>query len=299
MFKNNALPFALVFFVCLFAGVSLFSGGRGDRSTSGDRVDMRDRTDGFRGSTGSAELPDVTGVTEVEFSVPCTLVLSQGESESFSVSPAIRSDDIEISVIGNKLRVRVRDSWINLSDRDYVFTLQVKNLASLTASAASKVEASSFTSDSFFLSASGASDVSFSSIMTQTADFQLSGSSELDCDSCSADRLTLGCSGAGEIRLRHCASDDIRANVSGSSSVALEGNGPVAKLELDLGGASDFDAEMLPATDVRAGISGGSEAIVAVSGALVANVSGAGELRYLGSPTVDSETSGGGTVKRK
>lgn len=299
MFKNNALPFALVFFVCLFAGVSLFSGGRGDSSASRDGSSTRNRDSRSTFSGGSTDMPDVTGVTEVEFSVPCTLMLSQGDDESLTVNPGIRSDEIEVTVVGNKLRIKLRDSWMNLSNRDYVFTLQLKNLSSLSASAASRVEASSVTSDSFYLSASGASTVEFSSITAQSADFQLSGSSNFRVDTCDASRLSLGCSGACNMFINQCASDYIDVDVSGSSSVTLDGNGPVEKIQLELSGASGFDSEYLPALEVTAGISGGSEAVVAVSGKLVANVSGAGGLQYLGSPTVDSETSGGGTVRRK
>jgi hypothetical protein len=294
MFKNNALPFALVFFVCLFAGVSLFSGGKRDN------VDMRDIVDTPLNSDGSLELPDVRGVTEVEFSVPCTLVLSQGDDESLDVDAGNSFDDeIEMTVIGNKLRIRRRDSWASRSISKYVFTLQLHGLSDLSVSGAGSVDASAFTAESLRISASGASDVAFSSIIAQSADFEVSGSSKLEFGACDAKRLSIGCSGAGDIRVSLCKSDDIDADVSGSSTVILEGTGSVEKISLELSGASDFDSERLQAIDVTAGISGGSEAIVAVSGKLVANVSGAGELRYLGSPIVDSETSGGGSVRQK
>lgn len=294
MFKNNALPFALVFFVCLFAGVSLFSGGKRDN------VDMRDIVDTPLNSAGSLELPDVRGVTEVEFSVPCTLVLSQGDDESLDVDAGNSFDDeIEMTVIGNKLRIRRRDSWASRSISKYVFTLQLHGLSDLSVSGAGSVDASAFTAESLRISASGASDVAFSSIIAQSADFEVSGSSKLEFGACDAKRLSIGCSGAGDIRVSLCKSDDIDADVSGSSTVILEGTGSVEKISLELSGASDFDSERLQAIDVTAGISGGSEAIVAVSGKLVANVSGAGELRYLGSPIVDSETSGGGSVRQK
>jgi hypothetical protein len=107
--------------------------------------------------------------------------------------------------------------------------------------------------------------------------------------------LQLEASGASSI------TGDIQAGstsmvASGASSITLTGMG--GTLTLDVSGASSALLEGYACSDVRATVSGASNAVVNASGRLDADASGASHLGYVGSPTLGTiNTSGGSSIE--
>jgi hypothetical protein len=92
------------------------------------------------------------------------------------------------------------------------------------------------------------------------------------------------------------SSEALRLNVSGASHAALSGSG--GDLILDVSGASSADLADFPVGDANVEASGASNVTVNVSGELNAEASGASHVKYLGSPTLGTiDSSGGSSVK--
>jgi hypothetical protein len=111
---------------------------------------------------------------------------------------------------------------------------------------------------------------------------ELSGASRVHLSSEFSGRsVELTASGAsrvdGSLRM-----DEVDLSLSGASNATLSGN--VARLVVSGSGASRLEALELQSTDLEISLSGASEASVSVSGTISAEVSGASNLRYKGSP---------------
>ena len=94
-------------------------------------------------------------------------------------------------------------------------------------------------------------------------------------------QLRVKCSGAGEIEMG-VRSEEVRVSASGAAKIRLEGS--TDKLDVDGSGASNLRAYDLQASEVNAEASGASDVRVYAAEALDARASGAGNIRYKGSP---------------
>ena len=89
---------------------------------------------------------------------------------------------------------------------------------------------------------------------------------------------------------------DADFDISGASRLELDGVGE--NLKVKASGASDVDLRDFVSEDVDISLSGASKGTINLNGTLDANLSGASELRYYGSPTMgDIDTSGASKIK--
>jgi hypothetical protein len=110
------------------------------------------------------------------------------------------------------------------------------------------------------------------------------------------DDLNMECSGAAHINFMLSA-NHIELDCSGAGKVELLGS--ATSMNLELSGAANLDANEFETENMVADVSGAAAAIVAVSGELTADVSGAGSLKYYGEPeTRNTEVSGAGSIKK-
>ena len=123
---------------------------------------------------------------------------------------------------------------------------------------------------------SGASRVHLSGELSgRSAKVTASGASRLD----------------GSIRM-----DEIALSLSGASNATLSGT--AARLVVSGSGASQVEAVDVQSTDLEISLSGASVATVAVSGTISAELSGASNLRYKGSPRFSKKAvSGASTIE--
>ncbi|MEN8250638.1 MAG: head GIN domain-containing protein [Bacteroidota bacterium] len=128
------------------------------------------------------------------------------------------------------------------------------------------------------LSSSGASNI-------RTTDVIISNSLKFDL------------SGAGKMELELDA-ENVKIDLSGAGLVYLEGAAKL--LDVDMSGAGSLEADALEAEDCTIDISGVGNAVVNVTGTLEAQVSGLGNVEYVGNPkSVKGDVSGIGEVNRK
>ncbi len=84
---------------------------------------------------------------------------------------------------------------------------------------------------------------------------------------------------------------------SGASKIKLTGT--AVDVNMDLSGASDIFAFDMPAENYDIEISGAGNAQLTVNKRIRAEISGAGSVKYKGSPTeIDQSVSGAGSIKK-
>lgn len=124
---------------------------------------------------------------------------------------------------------------------------------------------------------SGAVDINTEGLVTvPELSIEASGASDSKFE-ISVQKLTLDCSGASKMKF----------------------SGSAVDVTMDLSGASDIFAFDMPAENYDLDISGAGNAQINVSKKIRAEISGAGSVKYKGSPTdVDQSVSGAGTIKK-
>jgi len=108
--------------------------------------------------------------------------------------------------------------------------------------------------------------------------------------------LKIDVSGASDAKLEVAVQ---KLDLDGSGASKLLFRGSAVDVKMDLSGASEIFAYDMPAESYSIELSGAGKAEINVSKKLSAEVSGAGTVRYKGSPTViDQEVSGAGSIKK-
>ncbi|TAE28789.1 MAG: DUF2807 domain-containing protein [Candidatus Kapaibacterium sp.] len=124
-----------------------------------------------------------------------------------------------------------------------------------------------------------------------------SGTSDVALSGIDNEQFTLETSGAGSVR-GTITTKDLRIETSGAGDVHL--GGTTKTLAIETSGAADIDASELTADNVRVVVSGAGDVNVHAKNELDVSVSGAGDIRYSGNPTIiNKDISGVGSVHKK
>ncbi len=109
---------------------------------------------------------------------------------------------------------------------------------------------------------------------------------------------SLDLSGASKVNIVNLNNDSLSLDSSGASKIKIEGT--TKSFDVEMSGASRLDAENLKAENVSVDSSGASSAYVFVTNELKADLSGATNVTYSGSPkNIQKKTSGASSVKEK
>lgn len=124
----------------------------------------------------------------------------------------------------------------------------------------------------------------------------ISGSGEIAAIGITGSRLDTEINGSGSISAQGIDVGVASIDISGSGGVELSGN--AGDLDLSISGSGDFEGAGLTAMEGEVSVSGSGDAIVNVTDRLDAEVSGSGNIRYLGDPNVNADTRGSGSISR-
>lgn len=128
-------------------------------------------------------------------------------------------------------------------------------------------------------------------------DVQSSGASDLVLNNIINEKLHIETSGAGSVKAS-VKTGKLTVETSGAGNVLLSGNADTFSVETS--GAAEIKARDLKTKNARIDVSGAGDVELSVSDELSVSVSGAGDIRYYGSPkTVSKEVSGAGSVTKK
>ncbi|QJR15519.1 head GIN domain-containing protein [Usitatibacter palustris] len=199
----------------------------------------------------------VSGFTSVGISVPGDTEVTQGTSETLSIT----ADDnllaeIETVVENNALKIRFREKNLNVRTRTKMkIVLGVKELQGLSIAGSGDVKAGPLKSESLNVSISGSGDALFERLEAKS----------------------------------------VKVSIAGSGDVTAAGK--VDALVISIAGSGDVKAAKLETKTVAASIAGSGDATVWASESLKVRVAGSGDVKYYGNPSIDKSVVGSGRAK--
>lgn len=125
----------------------------------------------------------------------------------------------------------------------------------------------------------------------------VSGASHVQANNMSAGKIDIKAIGASTIS-GDIKAQDAKLEATGASKIELTGTG--ANAEITVIGASRAELNEFPVKDAVVKVTGASHAFININGRLDANVTGASNLYWSGSPTMgDIQTTGASNLRRK
>ncbi len=201
--------------------------------------------------------------------------VKQGKTESLT----IEADDnilplLDTSVTGSELVLGMKPGQSITPSKPIVYRLTVKDLNSIS------------------LKGSGNFDVE----PAQSKDMKVSlfGSGDINMKGLDADSLSINLSGSGNITIEKIAVKTIDTIVNGSGNVNLEGKSDSQTIRVN--GSGNYIAGDLETASADVTIPGSSDVTVWVKDNLKAQVSGSGNVKYYGNPTIDQSGTGSGKL---
>lgn len=206
-----------------------------------------------------AGLRDLPAFHAVKISGGIDLLMSKGTDQAVAISVERGSNEDVVT--------EVKDSVLYIHPRSGLkrFSSKTKMKAYVSYIILKKIDAS------------GAVDVRFADIVQQ-------------------ERVAITLTGASSLKAT-INIPRLIINLSGASEVVLEGN--TDDLKLVCSGASDFKSYNLNAKRSDVELSGASDARITVSDVLSANVSGASDLSFKGTPKTTLRSSGASSISQK
>jgi carbon monoxide dehydrogenase subunit G len=108
--------------------------------------------------------------------------------------------------------------------------------------------------------------------------------------------LSVDVSGAADLRVEMAVQ---KLSIEGSGASKMSFTGSASEINMDLSGASEIYAFDMPADNYSISMSGAGKAEINVTKKLIVEISGAGTIRYKGSPAeISQDLSGAGSIKK-
>lgn len=207
----------------------------------------------------ATESRPVSGFNAIGIAVPGKVQLTQGDSESLSIT----ADDnilplIETLVENGSLRIRFK--------REHNFNV---NRATIRIALAAKTVES--------LSIGGSGDVTAGPLRAR--------------------KLAVNIGGSGNVGIESVAAGEVAVRIGGSGDVAIHG-GRTQSLDASIGGSGELKAPKLESQRARVTVAGSGDAAVWARETLSVSVAGSGSVRYYGDPKVQRAIVGSGDVRR-
>lgn len=124
----------------------------------------------------------------------------------------------------------------------------------------------------------------------------VTGAAHVQSASLRADQLSVKVTGAGRVALDRLTASALNVEITGTGDVGLAGEVP--RQTVSISGAGRYRGGDLATREATVDVTGAADCAVRVSDHLTVTISGAGHVRYTGSPTVDQHVSGAGSVTR-
>jgi hypothetical protein len=203
------------------------------------------------------------------------------QSDTFSVS--ITADDFEhlrVEKVSDTLMIKRQGiEWFSPFHTQPKAKISMPTLAEVTMSGASRGKVQNFKS-------------------TNDLSITVSGASHLEANNISAGNLKVEVTGAASLAGDIKADNDAKFEISGASKLDMEG--AANNILLKVTGASKVELGNFPTQNVDVEISGASSGTINLNGKLNANISGASNLYWSGTPIMgDIQTSGASNLHRK
>jgi hypothetical protein len=239
-------------------------------------IDGNDDTEEVTMVTKTFNLKDFTKI-EVGGAFKVDIV----RSDSFKVT--VDADDlrhIRVETVGDTLVIRRQGiEWFAPFHGHPMATVTLPALKEMSISGASHGKLENFQSD-------------------EGLAINLSGASHLEALDITTGRIEVKVTGASSLNGKITATKDAKIEASGASKIDVTGTG--ANMVIKVTGASKAELGKFPVQNADVEVTGASNAFINLNGKLNADVSGASNLYWSGSPVMgDIQTSGASNLRRK
>jgi hypothetical protein len=109
--------------------------------------------------------------------------------------------------------------------------------------------------------------------------------------------IELSIAGSGNIKIASLKCERVEAEITGSGDITLSGP-PAREIKLLIAGSGNLLASQLSAEYGKIRVAGSGNCEVTITNLLDAGIFGSGDIRYHGSPTLESTISGSGKIRR-
>jgi hypothetical protein len=110
--------------------------------------------------------------------------------------------------------------------------------------------------------------------------------------------IELYITGSGDIKIAKLKCERLEADIAGSGDIIVSGDETVREIELKIAGSGNLKANQLKAEFGKIWIAGSGNCDVSISHLLDAKILGSGDIRYEGTPTINSMISGSGRIQK-
>ncbi len=220
----------------------------------------------------------VSGFTSVELATLGNLYIEMGDEEKLRIEA---EDNIirylEVEVRDGRLKIDSRDGVNLLPKNPVYFYLTVRELDTVELSGVGHIEVPDLT-------------VGQLSVIT-------SGVGDIEMEDLDADTVRVKISGAGDVEMEDLYADRLEVDISSLGNLSIAG-GEVGEQDVTISGAGNYQARHLESAQAEVHLKSLGSVTIRVHDHLKVNISGAGSVRYVGSPTVEQDVSGLGHVEQ-
>lgn len=239
----------------------------------------------------------VSNFSQLTLSLPAIITLSQGPTESLTIT----ADDnilplLSTRVVNNELVVEGDRSRGFSTKKEIKIRVTVKSLNAIKIKGSGDVFGDQFKSDKLDISIEGSGDVKFKEIRADQLRIAISGSGDMAIDNVESQSIESKIQGSGDIRLGALRAGQMSITLNGSGDISAAGSAD--KVAIEISGSGDVHASKLIAREVDVKVVASGEADVHATEKITARVLGSGEIRYAGSPKkVDRMVKGSGSIE--
>jgi len=248
------------------------------------------------------ETRNVNSFTRISYRVSGKLYLKQGSPQKVELEgPADVLREIETEVNGDRLIIGKEGRWMdwNWSDRHKInvyITMPVIEGLSVSGSGNLLAE-DKITVSSLDLGVSGSGSMRVAFAATGNVEADVSGSGDIDLKG-SCNNFDSDVSGSGKVYASLAIQDLADFGVSGSGKI--EAQGTSRRVKAGISGSGRVNAGNLSTESCDIRISGSGDVEINVKEELQANITGSGNITYIGDPKrVNSHASGSGHVRKR
>lgn len=203
-----------------------------------------------------SETRDVSGFTALDMGTLGKVVLKQGDNESLTITG---SDNIV--------------ALVTTTVRDGVLTIETSRPINIIGTTDDNV-------------------LTFDITVQDLTGLTISGLADVEMDTLNTSALSVTISGAGNLVLNTLSANSVDITVSGQGNVEIGGN--VNQQQIEISGAGNVQNGDLRCQTANVTISGMGSGTIWVTEQLSGTISGAGNVRYYGSPQINVESTGVG-----
>jgi hypothetical protein len=213
------------------------------------------------GQTSVKETRNITGFTEIGFSIAGNLYIKTGNEFSFTIEGDKRYlEEVETVVRNGRLIIRNENNFRMFNNQRanvYITLPELKKLA---------------------VSGSGTAQVE-NSLKTGSLDLNVSGS--------------------GKIIMPELFAGKLSCSISGSGNIVMKGAGEIEQGDIVISGSGNYSGNEAVFKTLEVGISGSGNCTCNVAESIDAKVSGSGNISYSGNPKINARVSGSGHVRSR